>query len=58
MLSDLGELLDAILAGEKLSENNESGLPPMVLESRVLQEQLNRADQLNRDLERFSRLFE
>ena len=57
MLEDLTRLLDSILDGDALTGGGESGLSPILAESRTLQNQLSRADNLNRDIERLSRIF-
>ncbi|MDO5675570.1 MAG: Ig-like domain-containing protein, partial [bacterium] len=57
MLEELNRVLNSILDGEALTGGGESGLSPVLAESRTLQNQLSRADNLNRDIERLSRIF-
>ncbi len=57
MLEELNRLLNSILDESALTGGGESGLSPVLAESRTLQNQLSRADNLNRDIERLSRIF-
>ncbi len=56
MLEDLNRVLNSILDGDALTGGGESGLSPVLAESRTLQNQLSRADKLNRDIERLGRI--
>lgn len=57
MLEDLSRLINTILDGQTLTGGGESGLSPIVAESRTLQNQLDRADIMGREMERLSRIL-
>ena len=57
MLEDLSRLINTILDDQTLTGGGESGLSPIVAESRTLQNQLDRADIMGREMERLSRVL-
>ena len=57
MLEDLNRLLDTLVDGGSLG-GGESGLTPVLAESRTLQNQLDRADIMGREMERLGRIFD